>query len=113
MKTIKRLVLVAAVAFSTVLTASTPKENDAENKRLTTEIQEFLSNHQFDISKEVKAEVLITLNKNHEIVVLSADNCDETIQNFIKSKLNYKKLSSEYRGSDKTFIVPVTLVPES
>ncbi|MDX1470265.1 MAG: hypothetical protein R3213_02120 [Flavobacteriaceae bacterium] len=113
MKTIKKLVLVAAVAFSTVLSASTPKENDAENRRLTTEIQKFLHDHQFDISQEVTAEVIFTLNKNQEIVVLTADNCDERIENFIKSKLNYKQLSSDYNGSDKMFKVQVKLVPES
>ena len=111
MKTIKNLVLVAAVAFSTVLSASTPKETETENQRLNVEIQEMLSNHAFDITEEVKAEVLITLNKNQEIVVLSADNCDESVQKFIKSKLNYKKLATEYKGNDKMFLVPVKLMP--
>lgn len=113
MKTIKSLVLVAAIAFSTVLSASTPKESNPENALLTTEIQKFLSNHEFNFKKEVKTEVLLTLNKNDEIVVLSVDNCDEDVQNFIKSKLNYKKLLTAYHGTDKMFKVPVTLMPES
>ena len=113
MKTIKNLVLVAVFAFSTVLSASNPTTSKSENSRLSYEIQKFLTNHDFDFKNEVTAEVMITLNKDHEIVVLSVDHDNPRIENYIKSKLNYKKLSSEYLGKDKKFIVPVKLMPQS
>ncbi|SDB20175.1 hypothetical protein SAMN03097699_0069 [Flavobacteriaceae bacterium MAR_2010_188] len=113
MKSIKSLVLVAAIAFSTVLSASTPKASNPENALLTTEIHQLLSNHEFTFNKKVETDVLLTLNKNDEIVVLSVDNCNDDVKNYIKSKLNYKKLKTAYLGKDKLFKVQVTLMPES
>ena len=113
MKTIKNLVLVAAIAFSTVLSATNPTNSKSENSKLSYEIQKFLTSHDFDFKNEVTAEVMITLNKDQEIVVLSVDNDNPQVESYIKSKLNYKKLSTKYLGNDKMFKVPVKLMPQS
>jgi hypothetical protein len=46
------------------------------------------------LEEELLVKVRITLNENHEIVVLQAETENEAIESYIKNKLNYKKLAS-------------------
>ena len=54
--------------------------------------------------------ICLTLNKNNEIVVLSVDSNELYVENFIKSRLNYKELPSLFSTKEKTFKVPVRVV---
>ena len=117
MKTIKSIVLVALIAFSSVLSANTNPENArkataAESNVITQEVGKLLKSPSFIIEKEIVANVTLTINKNNEIVVLSVDTDDETLENFVKSRLNYNELPSSVVSKDKTFIVPVRLEME-
>lgn len=116
MKTIKSIVLVAAIAFSSVLSASTNPTTKAEKntdaKVITTEVSDLLKNPTFLVDQDMTAFVTITINKNNEIVVLSVDAEDETVEGFIKGRLNYNQLPVALKTGQKTFIVPVTLKTE-
>ena len=108
MKTIKMLLLVVAITFSSVLSASTAPRN-AETLAITSDVLKRLKNPQFILEQDTKANVTLTVNKNNEIVVLSVDSDNEEIVNYIKSRLNYSKISVELYDKSKTYIVPVTL----
>ena len=49
------------------------------------------------------------VNDNNEFVVLNVEATDERVQNFIKSRLNYKK--AQGISDKKSFEVPVRVVP--
>lgn len=117
MKTIKSLLLVVAIAFSSVLTANTdPNEanpsTSAESNVITKEVGKLLKNPSFLVDHDMTAKVTLTINKNNEIVVLSVDSEDRTVENYIKSRLNYNELPTAFISSEKTFIVPVKLETE-
>ena len=111
MKTIKMLLLVVAITFSSVLSASTAPKN-AETNAIVTDVYERLENPSIILEKETLANVTITVNKNNELVVLSVDSENQDIVEFIKSRLNYSKISVELYDKSKTYIVPVRLTIE-
>lgn len=117
MKTIKSMLLVAAIAFSSVLTANTnPNEAKpaatAESNVITQEVGKLLQDPFFNVDEDKTANVTLTINKNNEIVVLSVDSDDQTVEKFIKARLNYNELPSTVTTDEKTFIVPVRLQAE-
>jgi len=113
MKTIKTLLLIVALTFSSVLVASTNVEDKrAESVAITEEIGKLLQNPSFLVDEEITAYVKVTINKNNEFVVLSVDTEDFFVENYIKSRLNYKKLPVTLNDVGRTFIVPVRITPE-
>ncbi|RLD28418.1 MAG: hypothetical protein DRI75_06770 [Bacteroidetes bacterium] len=114
MRTIKTLLLVVALTFSSVLVASTNAEDEkgAESVAITEEIGKLLENPRFILEKDVVASVTITINKNNEIVVLSVDTDENYLVSYIKSRLNYNELPVTVNSGEKTFIVPVRITPE-
>ena len=117
MKTIKSMLLVAAIAFSSVLAANTnPTEADpattAESNVITQEVGKLLKNPSFLVDNDITASVTLTINKKNEIVVLSVDSEDKTVEDYIKARLNYNELPSTVTTDEKTFIVPVRLQAE-
>lgn len=113
MRQLKTLLLVVALTFSSVLLASTtPEDRATESVAITTQVGKLLKNPNFQVEKDIIANVKITLNKNNEMVVLSVDSEEKYVANFIKSRLNYAELSTEVNSLEKTFIVPVRVTAE-
>ena len=108
MKTIKMLLLIVTITFSSVLSASTAPKN-AETRAISTEVSQRLKNPKFFLESDVSANVRLVINKNNELVVLSVDTDNSEVVNYIKSRLNYKKVSVELYDKSKTYIVPVRL----
>lgn len=114
MKTIKSLVLVAIMAVSTVVSASNPTSTErskAENAKITAEISNYLQNPRITINEPVVTHAMVALNADNELVVLSVATDNESIKAYIKSRLNYKKIACNYKGSDNLFKVPVRIMP--
>ena len=124
MKTMKSLLLVAAIAFSSVLSASTGNEKKAETAKtseatmITDAVESLLKNPSFIIEEDLTAKVTLTINKDNEIVVLSVDcatsnRCDNNkLESYLKSRLNYNELPSAVVKGQKTFVVPVRITAE-
>jgi len=111
MKSLKMLVLVVAIAFSSVLTASTDPNEKAEPASITETVGDLLKNPDFQLSNEVNAMVEIFINQNNEIVVLSVATDNKTVETYIKSRLNYHKLSKAAIGQTKSFKVKSFKIP--
>jgi len=108
MKTIKSILLVAALVVSSMVSASSlPEEKNNANRAVTEVIGELLENPNFVLEKELVAKVTLTMNEDNELVVLSVDSDNVTVENYIKSRLNYKALN--VTPAQKTFKVPVRL----
>ena len=60
------------------------------------ELSELLneSHYYSEINEDVTVKVYLTVNDNHETVVIRVDSKDETVKDYIKNKLNYKKIAS-------------------
>lgn len=109
-KTLKMLVLVVAITFSSVLSASTNPNEKAEPASISKTVGELLRNPGFQLNENVNAMVKIFINQNNEIVVLSVATDNKAVESFIKSRLNYKKLSKKAIGYSKSFKIPVKMV---
>ena len=108
MKTIKMLLLVLAITFGSVVSANTltiEKDPTSLNEKIT----KLLKNPSLNLDHEINANVTFMFNKNSEIVVLAVDcNCKQTA-NYIKNRLNYRKLDVSVEDLNKTFVVPVKI----
>ena len=104
------LVLVAAMLLSVgnVLANDSKKSNPSNT--LSAQIGELLKSNSFIINDaDLIANVRFTLNSEKEIVVLSVDTDNVVLEEFVKGKLNYKKVDlTEYREG-KTYTVPVRI----
>jgi len=109
-KTLKMLVLVVAITFSSVLSASTNPNENAESASITETVTDLLQNPNFQLYEDVNAMVKIFINDDNEIVVLSVATVNKAVESFIKRRLNYKKLSKKVLGDSKSFVFPVKII---
>ena len=112
MKTLKSMLLVAVITLGSVLaTSATESATVIESKAITSEVGKLLKKPSFTIENEVQAYVRLVLNENNEMVVLFVNSENELINNYIKSRLNYKKVSQNFANKDQEYIVPVRITP--
>ena len=77
-------------------------------KKLSEQIQEMLSRNAFALEEgDIKADVRFTINKDGEIVVLSVDTENLTLESFVKGRLNYQKVELANIQEGKIYKVPV------
>ena len=110
MKALKMFVLAVAITFSSVLSASTNPTKKAEPKTVSETVGELLKNPDLQLKTEVDAIVKVVLNDNNEMVVLNVDTDNEVVANFIKYRLNYKQLSKDVTGLNRSFRIPVKII---
>ena len=111
MRKFKELVLVVAFIFSGSTFASTdPGEDVKSSNPVTEKIVKLLGDLQVDLKDDAMATVVLTVNKDNEIVVLSIDSEVESIKRLIKSRINYQKLDRKFDKSREIYSVPVTIL---
>jgi hypothetical protein len=110
MKTLKMFLLAVAFTFSTVLSASTNPIEKAEPKTVTEAVGDLLKNPDFQLTKDVDAVVDLIINENDEMVVVSVATDSKAVETYIKDRLNYKKLSKDAIGLNRSFKIPIKLV---
>ena len=108
-KTLKMLVLAVAITFGTVLSASTNPTEDTNPVSLTKTVGELLRNPEFRLSHDVSALVCVLINDKDEIVVLSVETNNKAVENYIKNRLNYKKIPDGMVSPLKTLKIPVKI----
>lgn len=107
-KTIKALLLVVAIAFSSALYASDKPTKDTSSS-ISEEIGQLLKNPNFTVEEDILANVKVFFNEDNEIVVLTVNSESEYIDSYIKSRLNYKKMSNGVNNKNRYYIVPVRI----
>lgn len=110
MKTLKMLALIVAITFSSAISASTNSIDNADPKSMTETISELLKNPRIQFDTDVNAMVIVTVNQNNELVVLSVDTQNEVLGSFIKKRLNYKEVPKALVGPQRTFKIPVKII---
>ena len=105
------LVFVAAMLLATGnILANDSIKIDPEEK-LSVQIGKLLGdNYLTDNQVDLTAQVRFTLNNEGEIVVLSVDTENKTLEYFVKSKLNYQKADVKNAAEGQMFTVPIRIV---
>lgn len=112
MKRVKILFLALAIGFSSAALATNGDEpKKVHPDSVTQEIQQLLKDPGMVIEEDLTANVLFTLNKDGEVVVLSVDSDNDMVEDFVKQRLNYKKLNSQLPVNIKEFKLPVRIQP--
>lgn len=109
MKNFKMFLVVALFAMSTVLTASTNPIKADNPASISTQVSKLLANPGFEVTTTIDAAVTLMVNDDNEFVVVSVATEDESVANFIKQRLNYKK--ADVSTLHETFNLPVRIVP--
>ena len=106
MNTIKTLLLVTLITFSTQVSAYTEIPAD-DLKSVSQQIETFLKYSEIQINDEITVMVKFKLDENNKIVVISNDSNNYEISKFIRTRLNLKELSIDNESSHKFYYVPV------
>ena len=82
--------------------------------QLRSEIVDFIGpNCPYEHNKdECTAEVLFTINTKSEIIILSVTSPNTRAESYLKSKLNYKKVSHTPKREGEIFLLPLKMVRE-
>ena len=101
MNTIKTLVLVTLITFSSQVSGFTSIPTD-NIKPVSQQIEKFLNNSELKIYDEIVVTIKFKLNENNKIIIISNDSDNYEITKFIKTNLNLKALSID-KKSNKSF----------
>jgi hypothetical protein len=103
------VVLVAFVLLlGTSVTAADASLDKDKTVTISQEIGDLLKDANIELDYDVNANVTFMINGEGEIVVLTVDTSDLSIERFIKSRLNYKKLQNELLVGEE-YKVPVIM----
>ncbi|WP_291871528.1 hypothetical protein [Maribacter sp.] len=104
------LVLVAAMLLSTGSILANNLDGLNPTKTLTAQISKLLSSNDLtEYEVNVEAQVRFTINKDREIVVLSVDTDNGTVEEFVKSRLNYEKVDMSNYVEGRLYTMPVRI----
>jgi len=106
------LVLVAAMLLSAGSIFANDFTDKNPEKDISSQITKMLDRNRNDFSEDEvneSAQVRFTVNNVGEIVVLSVDTENATLESFVKGRLNYKKLEAANLKEGKLFTVSVRI----
>jgi len=111
MRKVSVILMAFVFLFSTSMVSAAVNPVDSKDST-SAEIAKLLKDPGFVVEVETTAFVTFVVNKEGEIVVLSIESENETMERFIKQRLNYKKLESSSKPG-KEYVVPVRMTTDS
>jgi len=109
MNTIKTLVLVTLISFSSQVSAFTEIPAD-DIKPVSQQIEKFLNHSGLIIYDEIIVTVKFKLNKKNKIIIISNDSDNYEITKFIRTSLNLKELSIDTKSNKRFYSLPIRFV---
>ncbi|OQD42056.1 hypothetical protein [Croceivirga radicis] len=103
------LFFATAMLFAVTSLSANTTEPISLAKQLSNEIHQMLDLNNFNIENDLTANVKFTINQDGEIVVLSVDTTDDSLERFVKSRLNYQKVKAEDVKEGRYYTVPVRI----
>lgn len=106
----KKLIIVVAIALFT-LNVSAAEKPIKPNESLRNEIVNLIGNNvNYDfIENQFTVEVIFTVNNNGEVIILSTNAPNKTVEKTIKKKLNYKKVDFRSSKKGEMYLLPLTI----
>jgi len=112
MKSFKLILLVSTVFVMNVTSAfSNPIKPTDQLRGEIVDIIGFSFLDDFEGS-EYAAEVLFTVNSEHELIVLSVNSESEDAEDYLRNKLNYKKVNHTPTKYGEIYLLPVKMIKE-
>ncbi len=108
MKKLVTLIVVTLINFSAFANADRPVS--AIKTELRTEIIKLLGKADFAYNKDISTTIEFTINNKGEIIVLTVASENNTVDAYVKSKLNYKVITNQTNIVGKTYKMPLTFV---
>lgn len=110
MKKVKVILVAMTLMLGTLFTtAATPAK--LTKTPFSVEIAKLLEDPGFLLDVDVYTTVTFLINSEREIVVLDVDTENQLVERFIKSRLNYNKISTIMQKG-KEYKVPVRIISE-
>jgi len=104
------VMLVAALLLSTGSIFANDVKEANPAKDISSQITKMLDKNEFSEDEiDASAQVRFTMNKQGEIVVLSVDTENSSLESFVKGRLNYQKLDVDNFKEGKLFTVSVRI----
>lgn len=115
MKNVKVIIsaIVLTLFVSSTVFASTPTKTSNKNQ-LRTELIKLLGD--FDAvhqEKDLTAYVSFIVNDENQVVVITVDSDNKSVDAFVKGKLNYKKVVASGIERGEVFIMPLKIEKQS
>lgn len=112
MKKLKLFIIVFAIFAMNAYASNT--DPIKPTNQLRAEIVDFIGqNCPYEYDKnECTAEVLFTINTKGEMIILSVTSPNVMAEPYLKSKLNYKKVSHKATREGEIFLLPLRMVRE-
>ncbi|RMA58542.1 hypothetical protein [Ulvibacter antarcticus] len=106
------VILVAFVLLLGTSLSATTLDKEKVKKTTAQEMGTLLKNPHLTLIEDQNVNVTFIVNKDREIVVLSVGTDNESIESFIKNRLNYEKLDNKLTVGKK-YIQPVKILKNS
>lgn len=104
----KKLILsvVVTLFLTTAFAAEKPSNDPASLNETYKEIAKLLNNYPTfsGLEEDVVVKVRIAVNENHEIVVMSTNTTNESLNYYIRNTLNYQKLFAKELEAGKGLV---------
>ncbi len=109
MKNLKIISAIVALAFLSLSFTSTTETKE----ELHQQIVKLIGDSSESLSKvNLEVNVTFTLNNKSEIVVISINSDNDVVDQFVKSKLNYKKVSVKDLNPGELYHIPLVIKSE-
>ncbi len=109
MKSIKLIVITLLFVANSVF-AFTTDPIDKTKSTVSIQVQKLLEKPNFPIKEDMDIIVKLTINKNNEMVILDieSEDANNIIEDYIKSRLNYKKLTKKM--TTQVYTLPIKML---
>lgn len=113
MKKLKLTITAIALCFATMTSFATEIEPTSDSNQafrsqivnlLGSEFPDYLTN-----GKDLSTDISLMLNNNNEVIVVSTSSNSESLDNFLKGKLNYQKIDVKGLKKGEIYKVPLTI----
>lgn len=112
MKKLKLVITAMVLSFVTLTSFATDvKFNDTNTafrneivSLIGSEIPSYLTN-----GKDMKAKISLMINNKNEVIIVSVDSKSNSIESYIKARLNYQKIDAKGIEKGKIYKIPLTV----
>lgn len=111
MRNLKNIFAVVAIGLLTSFSAfAVDTEPKTTNEKIREKIVNLIGDKiSVEITKDTSVEISFMFNNKSEVVIISVDSTEDSVDTFIKSKLNYKNLNVKGVQKGEIYRVPLTL----
>ena len=112
MKKLKLTITAIAICFATMTSFASDIETTKTKEAFRSKIVSLLGSEFPDYltdGKNLTADISLMLNNKNELIVVSTSSNKESLDNFLKSKLNYQKNNVKGLKKGQIYKVPFTI----